>query len=140
MAKRISANGDALGIRIKSGVDIPGNGEPWLTTVGVVGDVKDRLTSHSSRLLVCFAVVALLLAALGIGGLLAYNAAQRVHEFGVRIAVGANRRDLLVLVFQHCLQLSGMGILAGFAASIALTRTLSALLYDTSALDPGTFA
>jgi ABC-type antimicrobial peptide transport system permease subunit len=51
----------------------------------------------------------LLLATFGIGGLLAYNAAQRTQEFGVRIALGANRRDLLFLMFQHCLQLSGTG-------------------------------
>ena len=57
----------------------------------------------------------------------------------MRIALGANRRDLLVLVFQHCLRLSGAGIVAGLAVSIATTRAISALLYETSPLDPGTF-
>jgi len=90
-------------------------------------------------LLICFAIAALLLATLGIAGLLAYNAAQRTQEFGVRIALGANRRDLLALVFQHCLRLSGTGILVGVLASFVVTRALSALLYDTSPVDPGTF-
>jgi putative ABC transport system permease protein len=64
---------------------------------------------------------------------------QRTQEFGVRIALGANRRNLLVLIFQHCLRLSGAGILVGLAASIAATRVISAFLYETSPLDPGTF-
>ena len=55
------------------------------------------------------------------------------------MALGANRRDLLALVFQHCLRLSGAGIVAGLAASLAVTRALSALLYDTSPFDPVTF-
>jgi putative ABC transport system permease protein len=90
-------------------------------------------------LLVSFASVALLLATLGIAGLLAYTAAQRTREFGVRMALGANRRDLLALVFRHCLRLSGAGVAAGLVASIAVTRDLSTLLYDTSPLDTGTF-
>jgi hypothetical protein len=58
-------------------------------------------------LLAAFAVAALLLAMLGIAGLLAYNTAQRTQEFGVRIALGADRRDLLLLVFKQSLRLSG---------------------------------
>jgi putative ABC transport system permease protein len=90
-------------------------------------------------LLVCFATAALLLATLGIAGLLAYNAAQRRQEFGLRIALGADRRALIGLVLRHCLRLSGTGIAVGLAASIATTRALSSLLYETSPLDPGTF-
>jgi putative ABC transport system permease protein len=103
--------------------------------------LEESLSAERFRtwLLVCFAIAALLLATLGIAGLLAYNVAQRTQEFGVRIALGANRRDLLVLVFQHCLRLSGTGIVAGLAASIVVTRALSALLYETSPLDPMTF-
>lgn len=90
-------------------------------------------------LLISFAGAALLLATLGIAGLLAYNTAQRTQEFGVRIALGANRRDLLGLVFRRSLQLSGIGIVLGLVVSIAATRVISALLYETSPLDPGTF-
>jgi putative ABC transport system permease protein len=90
-------------------------------------------------LLAAFAVAALLLATLGIAGLLAYNTAQRAQEFGVRIALGADRRDLLLLVFKRSLRLSGTGIVIGLAASILVTRAVSALLYDTSRYDVGTF-
>jgi putative ABC transport system permease protein len=81
----------------------------------------------------------LLLATLGIAGLLAYNTAQRAQEFGVRAALGANRSDLVGLVLRHCLRLSGIGIAVGLAASAIITRALPSLLYDTSPLDPGTF-
>ncbi|MBV9767678.1 MAG: ABC transporter permease [Acidobacteriaceae bacterium] len=91
-------------------------------------------------LLTCFAVVAILLATLGIGGLLAYNAAQRRQEFGVRIALGAQQWDLLGLVVRDCLRLSAVGVVIGLAASLAVARTISGLLYDTSPFDPGTFA
>jgi predicted lysophospholipase L1 biosynthesis ABC-type transport system permease subunit len=110
-----------------------------IETMGQV--LQESLSAERFRtwLLACFAVAALLLATLGIGGLLAHNAAQRIQEFGVRIALGANHSDLLLMVFQHCLRLSGAGIAIGLAASIAVTRAFSTLLYDTSALDPGTF-
>ena len=91
-------------------------------------------------LLTCFAVTAMLLATLGIGGLLAYTAAQRIQEFGVRIALGAKPVDLLALVLKHCFRLSGAGIMIGLIASLIVARTISALLYETSPLDPATFS
>ncbi len=91
-------------------------------------------------LLTCFAVAAMLLATLGVGGLLAYNAAQRMQEFGVRVALGAKPSDLVGLVLRHCLRLSGTGVMIGIIASLIVARTISALLYDTSPLDPATFA
>jgi putative ABC transport system permease protein len=90
-------------------------------------------------LLASFAVAALLLATLGIAGLLVFNAAQRTQEFGVRIALGATRSDLIGMISRSCVRLSGIGIGLGLAVSIFVTRALSALLYDTSPLDPGTF-
>lgn len=113
-----------------------------------VGSIKavDQILDESlsaerfrTWLLASFAIAAVLLATLGIAGLLAYHAAQRMHEFGVRIALGANRRNLLGLVFRRCLRLSSTGIAIGLIASLVTTRVLSALLYDTSPLDPATF-
>src|SRR5258708_5367653 len=75
----------------------------------------------------------------GIAVLLAYNTAKRTQEFGVRGALGATRRDLLFLFLTHCLRLSGRGIAVGLRASLVATRALSALLYDTSPYDLGTF-
>lgn len=205
LAKRVWPHDNPIGRQIRFGVDVPNNGEPWLSVVGVVADVKAQLTSDAPRslifttwpdwvtdgdvvvrtagdpvllegairreikrldpnlplgkietmnqvlqeslsaerfrtwLLTCFAIAALLLATLGIAGLLAYSAAQRTQEFGVRIALGATRRDLLGLVFRNCLRLSGTGIAIGVAISAAATRTISALLYDTSPVDAETF-
>lgn len=90
-------------------------------------------------LLASFAVVALLLSVLGIGGLLLYSTAQRAQEFGVRIALGAVRRDLLLLVLRQSLRLSITGIAIGLGVSLLVTRALSALLYDTSQYDIATF-
>ena len=90
-------------------------------------------------LLASFAAIALLLATLGIAGLLAYNTSQRKQEFGVRIALGAERRDLLALVLKHGLRLCGAGIAVGTLASLVVIRALSALLYDTSPYDLPTF-
>ena len=113
-----------------------------------VGSIKtvDQILNESlsaerfrTWLLASFAIAAMLLATLGIAGLLAYNAAQRMQEFGVRIALGANRRNLIGLVFRQCLRLSGTGVAIGLVASLITTRTLSALLYETSPFDPATF-
>ncbi len=103
--------------------------------------LNESLSAERFRtwLFISFAAAALLLATLGIGGLLAYNTAQRTQEFGVRIAMGANRRSLLLLIFRHCLRLSGAGIAVGLLASILATRALAWLLYDTSPHDLGTF-
>jgi len=205
LTKRVWPHDDPIGRRIRFGVDVPNNDEPWLTVVGVVADVKARLTSNSPRsllfttlqdwvnqmdvlvrtsgdgrllasairhevnqidpnlpvrkietidqvlhqslsaerfrtwLLVSFAAAALLLAMLGIAGLLAYNTTQRKQEFGVRIALGADRRDLLLLIFRYGLRLSGIGIAVGALASLLVTRAVSALLYDTSPYDLRTF-
>jgi putative ABC transport system permease protein len=205
LAKRAWPHADPIGRRIRFGVDIPNNSEPWLAVVGVVADVKARLNSNAPRsllfmtwpewvnqmnvfvrtsgdplllasairreinrldpslpvgsietvdqalgkslsaerfrtwLLICFAIAALLLAMLGIAGLLAYNTAQRTHEFGVRAALGADRRALFLLVLKHSLRLSGTGIAIGLLVSVFATRALTSLLYDTSAHDLRTF-
>lgn len=90
-------------------------------------------------LLTSFAGVALFLAMLGIGGLLSYNATQRTQEFGVRMALGASRKDVWMLVLKQGLRLSAVGIAVGLIASFAATRVLSSLLYQTSEYDAVTF-
>lgn len=104
--------------------------------------LQESLSSERFRtwLLAAFAASALLLATIGIAGLLAYNAAQRSREFGIRLALGAERRDVLLLVLKHAFRLSVLGIAIGLAASTMVTRALSALLYDTSRYDMTTFS
>ena len=92
-----------------------------------------------TALLASFAGAALLLAMVGIAGLLAYATSQRAGEFGVRIALGAQRRALLWMVLRQALLLSGCGIVAGLLVSRAVNRTLPSLLYETRPFDPVTY-
>jgi putative ABC transport system permease protein len=91
-------------------------------------------------LLGIFAAVALLLAAVGIYGLIAYSVTQRTQELGIRIALGAQRRDVLRLVLRHGTRLTLLGLALGIAAALGITRLLASLLFGISATDPLTFA
>lgn len=85
-------------------------------------------------------LLALFLAAIGLYGVLSYLVARRTKEIGVRMALGADRADVVRLVVGRGLRLAGIGLAIGLAVSTAVTRFTSFLLYDTSPLDPGTFA
>jgi predicted permease len=87
-----------------------------------------------------FAFLALFLAAIGIYGVLAYAVAQQTHEIGIRMALGAQRRDVMRLILVQGARLALVGIAIGLLAAFGLTRLMPSLLYDISASDPLTFA
>ncbi len=93
----------------------------------------------NALLLSCFAILALVVATVGIYGLIAYSVAQRTHEIGVRIALGAARRDVLGLVVGQGLRLTAVGIALGVVGALALTRLMQSLLFEVSPQDPLTF-
>ena len=205
LAKKYWPNQNPLGKRLKWGP--PESRDPWLTIVGVAGDVKqgpldtataphtyepyaqlgsvlwlrlavrsqsepaaiaadvraavwsldrqlapgdvrtmDEMLSRSTAsrrfslaLVGSFAALALLLAAVGIYAVLSYSVARRTHEIGVRLALGASRRNVLRLVLAQGLRLTLLGIIFGVAGALVLTRMLQTLLYEVAPTDPLTF-
>jgi putative ABC transport system permease protein len=87
-----------------------------------------------------FAAAALLLALIGIYGVIAFAVAQRTHEIGVRMALGAQRRDVVQMVMRQGMSIASAGIVVGIASAFALTRVLASLLYEVTPTDPATFA
>lgn len=110
-----------------------------------VQTMEERLESGSAQtrsmmlLIGVFSGTALILALVGIYGLISYSVAQRHQEVGIRMALGASRRDILALIIGNGLRLTLTGIIIGLAASFALTRLMASLLFQTSATDSITF-
>jgi putative ABC transport system permease protein len=94
----------------------------------------------NTMLLGVFAAVAMVLAAIGIYGVIAYGVAQRTREIGIRMALGAQRRDMLQMVLWQSFSLVGIGLLAGLLSALALTRLMTSLLYGVTAHDLSIYA
>jgi ABC-type antimicrobial peptide transport system permease subunit len=119
------------------GVD-PDVSIPTITSLDDQLDESVATERFQSVLLSSFGVAALLLAVLGIYGVLAYSVSLRTQEFGIRIALGSNRSGLIRLVLADASYPLLAGILVGLPGAVAASRWVSSLLYGTSALDPWT--
>ena len=113
--------------------DQPVTGVQSMDEVLEAGAAQPRFTTY---LLGGLSATAFLLSMVGIYGVIAYSVAERTQEMGIRIALGADGRDILRLVLGHGLLLAGTGIAIGLAAAFALTRLMSSLLYHVSVTDP----
>ncbi len=125
----------ALFAAVRAAVHEVDPGEPIAreSTLEEVVDATVAGRRFSLSLLGLFAALALLLAGIGIYGVTAYSVRQRTREMGLRLALGARRGEVLLLVMKEA------GILAGLAAALALTRVMSSFLYGVTATDPATF-
>ena len=97
---------------------------------------NERLVARLSSL---FGILALVLACVGLYGLLSYEVVRRRREIGIRMALGAHQRDVLRLVVGRGMALTGVGVVLGLAGAFAMTRYLASLLYGVKPIDPTTF-
>lgn len=145
LALIVRAEGDPQGVinAVRGQLqDIDGELAPYsvATMEQVINDTPSIfLRRYPALLMAVFASVALILAAVGIYGVISYGVSQRTHEIGIRMALGAQASDVLRLIVQQGMIVTFTGIVIGLAASLALTRLLGTLLFEVSPTDPLTF-
>jgi ABC-type antimicrobial peptide transport system permease subunit len=114
-----------------------------LASVRTLQEIYDKSLARTSFTLVMLAIaatMALLLGTVGLYGVIAYSVSQRTREIGIRMALGAQRRDTMRLVLGEGMMVTLIGLIFGLASSLGLTRFLSSLLFGVTATDPLTFA
>jgi putative ABC transport system permease protein len=139
-----SATSDPTGVTLAAQNVVLGvNKDVPLANVRTMQDVIANSVQprrFSMLLLTIFAALAMLLAAIGLYGVMSYSVAQRTREIGIRMALGARRPDVLALVVKQGMALVLMGIAAGILLSLGMTRLISGMLFGITATDPLTFA
>jgi predicted permease len=142
MAIAVKTSGDPMQIAsaVRSAVAAVDRDQPITMMQTLDSSLSDSLAQQklSAVLLGIFAAVALILASVGIYGVTSYTVAQRTQEIGIRIALGADARDVLMLVLKYGARLAIIGVVVGIAATVALTRLMQNLLFHTSPTDPYT--
>ncbi|HVE79093.1 MAG TPA: ABC transporter permease [Gemmatimonadaceae bacterium] len=140
----VRAGGDpaALVAAVRREVSAADRGVP----VYDVATMRDRVRGETAparfqaSLLGAFAALALLLAAVGVYGVMAYSVAQRTREVGIRMALGADRRDIVRMIVGTGARLTGLGLVLGVVAAVATVRVMAGLLYGVEPTDPATLA
>jgi predicted permease len=115
------------------------NKDQTLTEVKTLDQIKAESVASNrlqSMLLTVFASIAVLLAAIGIYGVISYSVEQRTHEIGIRAALGASKGDVLRLILRSGMLMAGIGLVVGFAGALGLTRLLANLLFGVGERDP----
>ncbi len=137
---RSPADLGALGTAVRREISSVPPGEAAYQVRPLSELVRDSLAQRrfTLLLLLTFAAVALLLAAVGVYGVMSYSVAQRTRELGVRLALGARPMDVLRMVLRQGLALAGAGVGVGLALALFFTRLISTLLYGVAPYDPGT--
>jgi ABC-type antimicrobial peptide transport system permease subunit len=110
-----------------------------VATMGSLLESSEAQRRFALTLFEAFGIVALLLAAVGIYGVLSGGVTERMREIGVRAALGASRRSILMLVMRQGMMLTGIGIFIGVLGAVAASRIIVSLLYDVSRFDPITY-
>jgi ABC-type antimicrobial peptide transport system permease subunit len=141
LALRTSLPASTLESQIREAVRSLDPGLPVfnVTSMDDVLDASLASRRFSANLVAGFAALALLLASIGIYGLLAYMVGQRSHEIGLRMALGAGRGDVLKLILQKGVALAVVGIVAGVIAAVLSASLMASLLYGVRPRDPGVF-
>jgi predicted permease len=138
---RTSGNPKSLAAMVRNEVQKLDDQLP-LFGIKTMREFLERLLSGPESIagmVMVFGIIALLLAVIGIYGVMSYSVIQRTHEIGIRIAIGAERRDILKLVVGQGMGLSLIGVFLGLGGAMALTRVTSSLLYGIDAANPLTF-
>jgi len=138
---RTSSNPNDLAAAVRSAVWEVDHDQPVIQVRTMGNVIGESIWPYhvSASMLAIFAVMALVLASVGIYGLLAYSVSQRTHEIGIRLALGARRGDVMRLVIGEGFVLASVGLVAGTVGAIGLTRFLKTLLYGVGPSDPRTY-
>jgi putative ABC transport system permease protein len=131
----------AMTSAIRSAIGAIDKDQP-IFAIATMNEMIDNSMSTSRITLILlglFGALALVLASIGIYGVISYSVAQRTHEIGVRMALGADRSDVVRMILSHGVRIAGAGVLIGAVASFGLTRLMKKMLYSVSTGDPVTF-
>jgi len=138
LAVRVEGNVTAAqeSLRRTLQAEMPGQAYVTVQPMASVVDGQRRSWQLGATLFSAFGGLALLVAAIGLYGVIAYNVAQRMHELGIRMALGASRRNVVSLVVVQAVRFAGFGILIGLAIALAAGGLIEPLLFQQSARDP----